>query len=764
MNRYWLLIGIMALPVIPAAAAGPHDFHFPRLADRWDEAVPLGNGMLGALIWQEGSILRFSLDRADLWDNRPVENFQKPEFTFAWMYQKILEKDIQSVQDLIDKPYDRDPAPTRIPAGRLELDQAAFGPVQAVTLDIQQALGTVQWESGVQLQAFVHADRPVGWFRLQGCDKSVVPRLIPPPFSGDEASGNQQANSLSGHTLQSLGYPAPEVINGKDSLTYRQKGWGGFEFVIHCAWRQTDAKTFDGAWAIVSNAREKNPAAVAEREVTRALRRTFSDDLASHARWWKKFWEQSAIAIPDPLLETQWYREMYKFGSTARRGAPPISLQAVWTADERRIPPWKGDYHHDLNTELSYWPCYSANHLEEGLSFLDWLWEIQPAAKNWTRRFYNQGGLNVPGVTTIQGEPMGGWHQYTCSPTTSAWLAHHFYLHWCYSQDRNFLKTRAYPWIRDVAVFLLEHSRLSENGVRQLPLSSSPEINDNRLEAWFQTTTNYDLALIRWVIGAAAELAEELGEKADAMTWRTMLDEWPPLARDETDGRLLVAPNCPLRESHRHFSHLMAIFPLGLIDPDNGEEDQKTIASSLAELERLGPDWWCGYSYAWLGSLYARACQGDKAAEVLRIFAECFCSPNSFHLNGDQTQSGKSKMTYRPFTLEGNMAFAAGVQEMLLKSHRGIVRVFPAIPESWREAAFTTLRAEGAFLVSARRAEGKTQEVRVVSEAGKPLRLVNPFGEDEYTLDGISEDDVKRSDGQLIIPAKKGMTIILRRK
>ncbi|HXK92492.1 MAG TPA: glycoside hydrolase N-terminal domain-containing protein, partial [bacterium] len=301
MNRYWLLIGIMALPVIPAAAAGPHDFHFPRLADRWDEAVPLGNGMLGALIWQEGSILRFSLDRADLWDNRPVENFQKPEFTFAWMYQKILEKDIQSVQDLIDKPYDRDPAPTRIPAGRLELDQAAFGPVQAVTLDIQQALGTVQWESGVQLQAFVHADRPVGWFRLQGYDKSVVPRLIPPPFSGDEASGNQQANSLSGHTLQSLGYPAPEVINGKDSLTYRQKGWGGFEFVIHCAWRQTDAKTFDGAWAIVSNAREKNPAAVAEREVTRALRRTFSDDLASHARWWKKFWEQSAIAIPDPL-------------------------------------------------------------------------------------------------------------------------------------------------------------------------------------------------------------------------------------------------------------------------------------------------------------------------------------------------------------------------------------------------------------------------------------------------------------------------------
>ena len=236
------------------------------------------------------------------------------------------------------------------------------------------------------------------------------------------------------------------------------------------------------------------------------------------------------------------------------------------------------------------------------------------------------------------------------------------------------------------------------------------------------------------------------------------------MARDENDGRLLVAPNYPLRESHRHFSHLMAIYPLGLVDPDNGEEDRKTIAASLAELERLGPDWWCGYSYAWLGSLYARAYQGDKAAAALRTFAECFCSPNSFHLNGDQTKSGKSKMTYRPFTLEGNFAFAAGVQEMLLKSHRGIVRVFPAVPESWTDASFTTLRAEGAFLVSARRAEGKTQEVRIVPEEGKTLRLVNPFGEDAYTLEGVSESEVTKAGGQLIIPTRKGMTITLRRK
>ena len=358
------------------------------------------------------------------------------------------------------------------------------------------------------------------------------------------------------------------------------------------------------------------------------------------------------------MLEKQWYLEQYKFGAAARRGAPPISLQAVWTADNGRLPPWKGDFHHDLNTELSYWPCYSGNHLEEGLGFLAWLWALRPEFKRYTRDYFGKDGLAVPGVTTLAGAADGRLVQYSFSPTTSAWLAQHFDLQWRFSKDRNFLESRAYPWIREVAVFLDEFSERGRDGRRKLPLSSSPEIFDNRREAWFETTTNYDLGLIKWTYQTAAEEADELGRKAEAAAWRRILGEWPDLAVDPETG-LMFAPGFRYAESHRHFSHQMAFHPLGLVDVSHGPREEEIVRKTLATLDRVGSDWWCGYSFSWLGNLKARALDGAGAAEALRTFALDFCLPNSFHANGDQSKTGKSKWTYRPFTLEGNFAFAA---------------------------------------------------------------------------------------------------------
>ena len=122
------------------------------------------------------------------------------------------------------------------------------------------------------------------------------------------------------------------------------------------------------------------------------------------------------------------------------------------------------------------------------------------------------------------------------------------------------------------------------------------------------------------------------------------------------------------------------------------------------------------------------------AARALRLFATAFCLRNSFHCNGDQSGQGLSRFTYRPFTLEGNFAAAAGLQEMLLQSHRGKIRIFPAIPASWQEVSFTGLRAEGAFLVSAQRQAGRVIEVEIEAEQGGTCVLVSPFSNREITL------------------------------
>lgn len=210
-----------------------------------------------------------------------------------------------------------------------------------------------------------------------------------------------------------------------------------------------------------------------------------------------------------------------------------------------------------------------------------------------------------------------------------------------------------------------------------------------------------------------------------------MLSQWPQYDIDPESG-FTYAKGFPYDKSHRHFSHLIAFHPLGLVDWSKGEKDQQIIKSTIATLDKVGPDWWCGYSYSWLGNIKARAFDGKGAAEALRIFATDFCLQNSFHVNGDQSGTGKSKFTYRPFTLEGNFAFAAGIQEMLIQSHTGIVRIFPAIPEEWKEAGFNKLRAEGAFLISAKMERGDITEVNILSEKGGDLKIFNPFKNNKF--------------------------------
>ena len=221
-------------------------------------------------------------------------------------------------------------------------------------------------------------------------------------------------------------------------------------------------------------------------------------------------------------------------------------------------------------------------------------------------------------------------------------------------------------------------------------------------------------------------MADSLHLDKEAAHWRNMESQLPEFDTDET-GALTFAKGFPYNKSHRHFSHAMAIHPLGLIDWSQGEKSQKIIKATLKKLDDYGPDWWCGYSYAWLGSMKARAFDGEGSAKALKTFAQCFCLPNTFHANGDQSKSGKSKFSYRPFTLEGNFAFAAGIQEMLLQSHTGIIHVFPSIPDEWKDASFKQLRAMGAFLVSATKKNGNITEIQILPEKGGTCRIVSPF-------------------------------------
>ncbi len=712
----------LAAPLENGLPTPEHGLNFNTPVTVWDEALPLGNGILGALVWGDGQPLKISLDRTDLWDLRPVPEFHMEDYKYATMREWEKAGRTDDLLKMYDKPYER-PAPTKIPAGRIELTLDGKPPFQSTELDLAGAAARMTFASGTEARVWIHAVERVGLMEIQG-KEAIDAKLIAPAFGGKEA-GPSQPSIVAGELAQ-LGYPPSVKSSGDNWSAYEQEGWGGFHFAVYLAWEKSSG-LWRAAWSVVSSLEDPAPLQAAKKHVEAALKANPDSLKQSHQDWWAAYWQKSSISIPNFTIERQWYLDTYKFGAASRRGSPPITLQGPWTADDGKLPPWKGDYHHDLNTQLSYWPCYSSNRIEEGLSYLDWLWNTRAACKEWTQRFFNLPGMNVPMTADLNNNQIGGWRQYTHSSTTGAWLAHHFYLHWKFSADRTFLTERAYPYLHDCAVFLEAVTNESgPDGKRTLPLSSSPEINDNRPNAWFPSITNYDLALIRWLFSATAELASELGNNDDAQHWNAVCAEMPEFSKGD-DGRLLVAKDYPLPESHRHFSHLMAIHPLGIIDASQGKESEQTVQGALNELDRLGSSYWCGYSFAWLANLSARAHNGAKAEKALDTFATAFVLRNSFHCNGDQTKNGYSKFTYRPFTLEGNFAAAAGLQEMLLQSHTGIIEVFPAIPDSWKDASFHTLRAQGAFLVSAQRDNGKTTRVEILSEQGGLCKIHSPF-------------------------------------
>lgn len=727
-----------------------HNLVFSELATTWDEGVPLGNAEVGCLVWQNNGKLRFSLDRSDLWDLRPMENIDFDKWKFQDVYEHWKNDNYKEVQNAFDVPYNQLPAPSKILGGALEFDIDALGKVKKVTLDVEKAICLVEWENGAKLTTFVHAEKPLGWYKFENLPKELEIELISPDYN---KKGDRKHVDQSMADLDQLGYEQGNIVKDGNSFTYDQKGWGDFAYQIHTSWERSGSE-MTGVWSVSAENKGWPITQKATEIVSTEIAKSLNTSLDEHAKWWNDYWSRSHIEIPNSLLEKQYYLEMYKFGSAARSDAPPISLQSVWTADNGKLPPWKGDFHHDLNTQLSYWPSYAGNYLNLEEGFLNWLWKYRSAFKQYTQDFFGVEGMNVPGVTTLEGEPMGGWIQYSFGQTVASWLAHHFYLHWQFSKDRDFLEERAYPWIKDVAIFLDQVAVKSENGERKLLISSSPEIYDNSARAWFSETTNYDLALIRWTYEKAAELALELNKKEEALKWAQILSEWPELDVDMETG-LTFAPEVPYFESHRHFSHLMGFHPLGLIDFSNGEEDKKIILNTLKALEDKEPGAWTGYSYSWQGNLYARAFDGDKAVDALRIFAECFCLKNSFHVNGDQCKAGHSGFTYRPFTLEGNFAFASAIQEMLIQSHTGIIHLFPAIPTDWQDVRFGKLRTVGAFLVSAKMETGQVTSVKVTSDKGGELLLQNPFAGHEFS----SSKKTDTTNGIIRVNLQSGETI-----
>lgn len=685
-----------------------------------DQGLPIGDGKIGASLWGEGACVRLSLDRADLWDLRPIPEYAGPDYTWDHVVEAHRGGEHDALKTLLEAPYDR-AGPTRLSAGRLELTFEA--PAIRWRLERATGLARIDFADGTALLALISATGGVG--RIQATGKAPVARLIPPPFGGPpEGLPPAGGFNLSQHNAWDLGYPPPQTLSAEGHQGFVQQGFGGFAFAVVLA-HATHGDTWTGAWCIETGAKdEPELLSRATASVTTRLETDFDDEARAVAAWWADYWSRGQVRLPEPSIEKTYYAGMSQFGSAARRGGPPASLQGVWTTDAGRLPPWKGDYHHDLNTQMTYWPAYVGDQLEAGLGFLDWLWDTREACRAWTRQFFGLDGLNVPMTADILNRQIGGWRQYTHSVSTSAWLSHHFHQHWRYSQDRAFLADRAYPYLGDVCRFVEGISeQRNARGYRTVALSSSPEVGDNTPEAWLSDWSNYDLTLFRWVLGATADMADALERPDEAARWRGVAGELPDVSLSET-GALLVAPGIDYPGHHRHFSHAVGVHPLGLFDGLDARPEARGIARATAQgIDAASGAFWMGYSHAWAAAISARVGDGETARRRLIDYATAFVFPNGFHANGDWRGVGIGMAPFGAFTIEGAMGASDAIQTMLLQSAPGRLRLFPAIPHVWSNVSFCGLRADGAVRVSAVIEETRLRRVTLRPDASTTIRI-----------------------------------------
>ena len=231
--------------------------HFTSLPTRWDEAIPLGNGMLGALIYEKNGNLRIALDRADLWDLRPIKSYTDPGFSYNWIYKQVLKGDYGPVKKFLNAPDIQGVAPTKIPAGVLEFPIKNLGKVASIDLDITTATCYIKWINGTTATIFISAKELMGYFRFENLpivsanEATFQPQLKSPSYQNSkyETTGNKASP---GQDLALLGYPEGVIKQLSHRILYHQQGWDNFSYDIAVNWKGRNVHTLEGEWSITS--------------------------------------------------------------------------------------------------------------------------------------------------------------------------------------------------------------------------------------------------------------------------------------------------------------------------------------------------------------------------------------------------------------------------------------------------------------------------------------------------------------------------------
>ncbi len=694
-----------------------HDLLWDRLPTEWYEAPFLGNGMMGTMILKDPKKgLRLEIHRSDVQDHRD--------------------------NSYGSAPYSR----PRLPIGHFTLEPVGEITGASMRLDLWNAelRGELLTDSGrIGFIAIVHSDEMAIMVQLdpspgeEGCRwqwhpaRAVSPRQA---YGGWRLMKDYQPNP--NHRMDQVDgvrMSVQPLLVGGETAT---------------AWSE---ELDDEKRTLYVTAAHSYPEDTAKQEAAASIQQTraigFQGLLESHRSWWHQYYPASFVSVPDTRLEGFYWIQMYKLASATRGDRALIDNHGPWL----QKTPWPGAWW-NLNVQLSYSPLYTSNRLELAESLGGTLdRNLQNLINNLEPEYRNDsagigrvttqdcmGSVGVPGRTD-----RGQFNVPEVGLLT--WACHSYWLQYRYSMDDELLRDRLLPLLRRSINYYLHFLEEDEEGKLHLPSTYSPEYGS-------APDANFDLALLRWGCATLIEACRRL-EIDDPLldTWRKTLEK---LAEYPTDkSGLMIGRGVPLERSHRHYSHLLATYPLYLLNWDQ-PESRDLIEKSLNHWLSLD-EAHQGYSFTGAASILASMAKGDEAYRYLNGL-----------LGGTHPEYGefiKPNTLYQEAgpVIETPLSAARSLQDMLLQSWGGKIRVFPALPREWKDVVIHNFRAEGAFLVSAVRREGQTRFVRILSLAGEPCRLKADFGGPVKTINTDKTRVTTADDTEWALELEKGEEIIL---
>ena len=451
-----------------------------------------------------------------------------------------------------------------------------------------------------------------------------------------------------------------------------------------------------------------------------------------------------------PLLYFNYGRYLL-VASTATAELPP-NLQGKWNEDLN--PPWQADYHHDVNLQMNYWPA-EPGHLQYTTEALfQHIERFVPHARKTARDLYGCEGVWFP----IQSDAWGrstpesfGWAVWIGA---AAWLAQHFWWHYEYGQDLDFLRQRAYPFFKEVAAFYESYLIEDEEGLLQVVPSQSPEnrfIGAGDLPVSLCVSATMDLQLIQELLEHAVEAADLLGADGEKRaTWRAMLNKLPPL-KIGGHGQLQEW-NQDFEEvepGHRHYSHLYGLFPGDLIDPERTPGLWQAARVSL-ERRLTHEGGHTGWSRSWTACFFARLGDAEHAWEHLLHLILDFATDSLLDLHPP-----------RIFQIDGNFGGTAAVLEMLLQSYRDELHFLPALPPTWPQGSCRGLRARGGYTVDLWWEEGKLRRAEIEALKDRTCTILHGAGRYQV-LDAEDKPVPCRQEGhRLCFAVEKNITYVV---